>query len=100
MKIRICLALVATSLCSTHAVSLERITQRVTHLEALAVARRAAIAKGYDMTKYSLINDGVDLNPGDKDWFFLYVCKQPAVDCGFSVNVNRATSAVEIQSLP
>lgn len=83
-----------------HAVSKERITQRLTHLEALVVAQRAAIAKGYDMSKYSLLNDGVDLSPKDKDWLFLYVCKRPIVDCGFSVNVNRVTSEVEVQSLP
>ena len=74
----------------------------VTHDKALVIARHAAIEHGYDLKRYSLLPypPTNDLSEDGKEWFFLYVCKNPAPDCGFSVTVNRATAVVEVQSLP
>ena len=101
VKLRLCSTLVAVSLCTMQVFSQEQTTQGlVTHGRALDLARQAAVKQHYDIEEYSLLSDGNDLSTDGKEWFFLYVCKKPGVDCGFAVTVNRTTAAVEVRSLP
>jgi hypothetical protein len=72
----------------------------LTYDQALAVARQAAVKRGFDMKEYSLLNSGPEPNRRGRDWSFLYVCKQPDPDCGFSVDVDSSTAATEVRSLP
>jgi hypothetical protein len=97
----ICFAtLVATFICATQATAGEPLARGLTYDQALAVARQAAVKRGFDMKEYSLLNSGPEPNRRGRDWSFLYVCKQPDPDCGFSVDVDSSTAATEVRSLP
>ena len=103
MNPKVSTALLVTSLFLTQAFAQEHSPQgSVAHDKAVLMARRAAIEHGYDLEKYSLLPypPTNDLSKDGKDWFFLYLCKKPGIDCGISDTVNRTTAAVEVQSLP
>ena len=100
MKFRLCSILVAVSLCSAQGFAQERPTQGlITRDKALLLAQQAAIEHGYNLKDYSHLQGPreIELMPGGKEWFFLYVCKRPAPGCAFSVTVNRASGATEVQ---
>lgn len=103
MNLRVYTALLVASIFLTQAFAQKRPPQGlVTHEKAVLMARHAAIEHGYDLEKYSIVPypPTNDLSEDGKEWFFLYVCKKPGVDCGFSVTVDRTTAAVEVRSLP
>lgn len=103
MNQRVSIALLVTSLFLAQAFAQERSPQGpIAHDQAVLMARHAAFEHGYDLEKYSLLPypPANDLSEDGKDWFFLYVCKKPSLDCGFSVAVNRTTAAIEVRSLP
>lgn len=97
MKVPLCIAILASSLSMTSRYAHEHSVQaRLTRDEAMRMARQAATAKGYDLKNFSLLQYKDDLSKDGKEWFFLFVCKQPAPGCAFSASINRETGAVEI----
>lgn len=102
MNLKIYAALLVASLFLAQAFAQGRTSRGpVAHDKAVFMARQAAIEHGYDLEKYSLLpNSNKDLSEDGKEWLFLYVCKKPSVDCGFSISVSLTTGVVEVHSLP
>jgi len=91
------IALLAVFFCMTSGYAHEHSVQaRLKRDEAMRMAQQAATAKGYDLKNFSLFQYKDDLSKDGKEWFFLFVCKQPAPGCAFSASINRETGAVEI----
>jgi hypothetical protein len=65
--------------------------------EALAVARKAAEAHGYDLARYELDTFPRSLSEDGSEWSFYYHCKPlPPPGCFFNVTVNRRTGASRV----
>jgi len=67
--------------------------------EALAIARRAAAAHGYDLKHYKLDTFGDPGALGISKWFFVFNCSPGPVPpgCHFFVEVNRHTGVSVVQ---
>jgi hypothetical protein len=99
LKIQFRAALFATSLCLLQGCIHTHTAQAgITHDEALRMARRAAVKKGYVLRDYSLLSykPTNDLSQDGQEWFFLFTCKRLAPGCAFSVSINRKSGATEV----
>lgn len=65
---------------------------------ALEIGRKAAIAKGYNLSKYKLDTFGTERSKDQSEWLFVYLCDPgpPPPGCHFLVAVDRKTGKATI----
>lgn len=69
----------------------------MTREQGLAIARKAATARGYDLGRYSLDTFGLELSEDGGQWMFGFLCKPiPPPGCSFLVIVDRRTGIAEV----
>jgi hypothetical protein len=69
----------------------------VSKVEALAISRNAAVAKGYNMKQYRLDTFGNNAALGPSKWLFMYIRDPTGPGDFFFVEVDRKSGTATVQ---